>query len=342
MTVTVARVPQPGAEWDAFVRRQAGWTHFHLSGWADVIRRTFHHECVYLAARETSGVLTGILPLVQVRSLVFGRYLVSMPFVNHGGPLGADDAVRALVDAAAKIAERGGAHLLELRSRIPLPVALTPSHRKVSVVMPLVPGAPDKVWAALPAKVRSQVRRPQKEGMEVRFGADQVAAFHAVYARNMRDLGTPAQPLHFYESLVDAFPDDAWVGCVYYRGVPAAAGFGFHWADEFEMTWASSVRDLNPLSPNMLLYWSFIERATTRDIARFNFGRCTPGAGTHRFKQQWGGIDQTLWWYQRSRRDGVAMPAPDQGKYSLGPRIWKHLPLPLATALGPRIVRGIP
>jgi len=332
----------PPAEWDAFVRTGAGWTHFHFHGWLNVIGRVHAHRCHALAARGPDGRLAGVLPLVEVRSLVFGRFLVSMPFVNYGGPLGSDDAVRALAAHAEALAGATGAGLLELRSSRPLPIDLPVSHRKISVVLDLVPGDPDKVFGGFKAKLRSQVRKPQKEGVTVVFGADQVAPFYEVFARHMRDLGTPAQPKRWFTAIAAAFPDDAWFACAWLGGRPIAGGAGFRWGGEFEMTWASSLLAYGSLAPNMLLYWAFIERAAREGLTAFNFGRCTPGSGTHRFKQQWGGRDVPLHWYHRSR-DGLAKtPSPDDAAYRWGPRIWKRLPVGLATALGPRIVRGIP
>jgi serine/alanine adding enzyme len=73
-------------EWDAFAATQKGYTHFHRLRWRTVMERVFDHKCVYLAARDPAGKLVGILPLVRVRSVVFGHYLVSMPFLNYGGP----------------------------------------------------------------------------------------------------------------------------------------------------------------------------------------------------------------------------------------------------------------
>src|SRR5712692_10507118 len=119
-------------EWDAVVRRSPGWTHFHLYDWRTVIERVFRHECIYLGARDDGGGLAGILPLVRVKSLLFGHYLVSMPFLNYGGPLGCDEAVRQLADHAAETAREDGATLLELRSSRPLPVALAVSHRRIT------------------------------------------------------------------------------------------------------------------------------------------------------------------------------------------------------------------
>jgi len=107
------------------------------------------------------------------------------------------------------------------------------------------------------------------------------------------------------------------------------------------MTWAAALAQYNALAPNMLLYWAFMERAAEQGLATFNFGRCTPGSGTHRFKQQWGGLDQPLWWYQHGT-GRAATPSPHDRAFAWGPRMWKRLPLPIANVIGPRVVRLIP
>lgn len=331
-----------GEEWDRFVRASDGWTHFHLHGWRDVMRMGLGHDTVYLAAREDGGDLAGILPLVRVKSLLFGHYLVSMPFLNYGGPLGSAPAIRALAAAAVASADVDGCRLMELRSRTELPLELPASHRKVTVTMPLTPGDPQADLAGLKAKVRSQVRRPMKSGMEVRFGLDQLAPFYDVFAEHMRDLGTPVLGRDWFEAIAATFGDSAWFGCVWSGDTAVAGGCGFQWGTEFEMTWASSLRAFNRESPNMLLYWRFMERAATEGLETFNFGRCTPGGGTHRFKLQWGGQDETLWWYHRESDADAATPNPDEGALSMGPKIWSRLPLPVANLLGPAIVRFIP
>ena len=340
--IAVAPFVGDGREWDDFVKSQPIWSHFHQYGWKRAIERAFGHECVYLAARN-EGHLVGVLPLVRVKSLLFGHYLVSMPFVNYGGPLGSAEAIQELVRAASELAMRDRVRLLELRSRHPLPIALDVSHRKITVVLDLPDGGPSALWKKLDAKLRSQIRRPQKEGVTIQFGEDQVEPFFAVFARHMRDLGTPTQSLAFFRVLAEEFKDDMWFGCAYLNGKPIAAGCGFRWRDEFEMTWASALQEYKRIAPNMLLYWSFLERAATESLRLFNFGRCTPGGGTHRFKLQWGTREEQLWWYQRRAiESAVATPSPNDAQLAWGPRLWKHLPERVATALGPKIVRYIP
>ena len=330
------------AEWDGFARNQAGFTHFHLHGWRDVFQGTFGQECIYVAAQDPAGSLTGILPLVRVKSLIFGHYLVSLPFLNYGGPLGTAAAVQSLSAEAVRRSEQSGVKLLELRSRVEQPIGLSVSHRKITVVLDL-PDSSDQLMKALPAKLRSQVRRPQKEGVTMQFGRDQVAPFYQVFARHMRDLGTPALPRHFFEAIANAFPETAWFGCAWLKGEPVACGAGFVWGREYEMTWASALSEFNRIAPNMLLYYAFMEKAIEQGVNLFNFGRCTPESGTHRFKRQWGSRDEVLHWYQHTRGgEPAATPSPDDGAFSWGPRIWKKLPLSVATALGPRIVRYIP
>jgi FemAB-related protein (PEP-CTERM system-associated) len=342
MTIQVSRFAGSPIEWDRFVQSQPNWTHFHLYGWRSVLERVFHHECIYLEARDATRALVGVLPLVRVRSAMFGHYLVSMPFLNYGGPLGTAEAIRALCQASIDLAEHDGVRLLELRSREPLPIDLSVSHRKITVLLDL-PSSDDTLWRTLPAKVRSQVRRPQKEGVEVRVGPEQLEAFYEVFAVHMRDLGTPAQSFAFFKALAEQFPQDVRFACAYLNGEPIACGCGFFWGSEFEITWASALRSHKHLAANMLVYWVLMQRAIADGARVFNFGRCTSGSGTHRFKLQWGARDETLWWYHAGNADVASeIPNPDQNRYVLATRIWRRLPVALTTRLGPSIVQFIP
>jgi len=330
-------------EWDRFAAPRPGFTHFHRFGWKSILEDVFGHQCLYLATRGDDGRLVAVLPLVRVKSALFGHYLVSMPFLNYGGPLGSDEGIGVLVAEAVSEARRSGARLLELRSRTRLPLDLPASHRKITVVLDL-PSDQEGLFQSFPSKLRSQVRRAAKEGVTARFGTEQVEPFYEVFSRHMRDLGTPTLPRRFFHAIAERFPVEAWFGCAWLGDTPVACGAGFRWGDEFEMTWASALVEYNRIAPNMLLYWAFMERAIAAGVRLFNFGRCTPDSGTHRFKRQWGSRDEPLWWYQWAQHGAgaAATPSPDDGKYAWGPRLWRHLPVGLSRVLGPWIVRSIP
>ena len=258
------------AEWDRYVRRSVNGTFCHLSGWREIITGVLGHECHYFVARDDSGECQGVLPLARVRSRLFGDYLLSMPFLNYGGPIGTPEAEQQLGRHAQHLAQELKVKLLELRTRHRARSELQTADRKVTVLLPL-PASAEALMAKFPGKLRSQIRRPMKEGMEVRFGADQRDAFYAVFARNMRDLGTPVLPRRLFDEIARVFAEEVVFCAVYYQGQPVAAGCGFIWGQEFELTWASSLREHSQRAPNMLLYWGLMQHMIGRGLQRFQF-----------------------------------------------------------------------
>ncbi|MEX0907229.1 MAG: FemAB family XrtA/PEP-CTERM system-associated protein [Gemmatimonadota bacterium] len=332
------------AEWDAFVEETPGATFCHLSAWRGIIERAMRQRTCYAVARAEDGGLRGVLPLVRLSSPLFGARLVSVPYLNDGGAVGDPDAIAALHAHAIGLAASAGGRLeLRLRSLPPGAPATHPgtSHGKVTVLLDL-PAEPEQLWSAIPAKVRSQVRRPQKAGMTVRFGLDQVPAFYGVWAENMRDLGTPVLPRSFFDEIASALPERFVVGCVYRDDVPVAAGAGFLFRGELEITWASSLRSHNRDAPNMLLYWEFMQQAIRQGAGVFNFGRCTPGGGTHRFKLQWGGRTVPLPWVQTGAGAGDDAGASPGRAARLASTLWQRLPVAVANRVGPVVARQLP
>ena len=340
-SIRIDRVAAPSADWDDFVRSDPESTFCHLAGWHSVMREALGARPHYLEARDATGELAGVLPLVRVKSALLGDYLVSMPFLNYGGALGAEAVRSDLANEAVRLGVELGTGTVELRSRRREVAALQPTSRKITVVLPL-PATEDELWNGLRSKLRSQIRRPMKEEMETRTGPDQLAAFYAIFASNMRDLGTPVLPRRFFELAARTFPDEIVFMVVRHEGTPVAAGCGFFHHDEFEIEWASALREYNPLAPNMLLYWELMREAIRRGARRFNFGRCTPGEGTHRFKLQWGSEDQPLGWSVWSPGGNAELPSPDKPIFRLATSVWRRMPLWSTNRLGPVVSRWIP
>ncbi len=248
-------VPWDGdaGSWDRFMSRADDSTFCHLSGWRGVMEEVLGHETAYLVAIDGQGQWRGALPLVHVESALFGSYLLSMPFLNYGGPIGSSAARWALAGAAREAARDRKADLLELRTRRLTASPLQLSERKVTVLLDL-PDEVEALWMGhLRGKVRTMVRKPRKEGMEIRFGTEQLGAFYEMYSVNMRDLGTPVLPRAFFEAVVAAFEPQVALGVVHAGEQPVAAGLGFLWQDEFEMTWASSLREYRRYTVNEFL-----------------------------------------------------------------------------------------
>jgi FemAB-related protein (PEP-CTERM system-associated) len=333
--------------WDAFVDRQPSAAGYHEWRWRRVFDRAFGHQSVYLTARRHDRVgrrrnrIVGVLPLVQIKSLLFGRTLTSLPFLNYGGVVSDDaGADQALLDAAAGIARQRRCRHVELRHIARRFPGLPCKEHKVTMQLRL---APD-IWNSLDRKVRNQVRKAEKcELTTDHGGAELLADFYTVFSRNMRDLGTPVYSRRFFLEVLDAFPVRTRLHVVRLHGAPIAAGLTYRTRSTVEVPWASSIRDFNTLCPNHLLYWGIIERALEEGCDVLDFGRSTPGEGTYTFKAQWGARAVPLHWEYQLMSDG-ALPdtSPKNPKFHLAIELWKRLPLAVASIVGPRIVRAIP
>ena len=344
MTVTVHRYAGDSAEWEAFVNAQPEATNYHRIGWKEVVEKSFGHESIYLMARSGSGELCGVLPLVRLKSLLFGNFLVSLPFFNYGGLLWRDASARsALIEAAdALLAETGAAHL-ELRHLGDHGLDLPAKRHKVTMLLTLEQDA-DLQWRGFNAKLRNQVRKAEKSGLTTRWGgAELLDGFYEVFVRNMRDLGTPVYGRRFFEQVFRQFPDSTRIIAVLQGEEVVAAGIASWYRETLEIPWASSNRDFKSSCPNNLLYWEAIRFAIGEGFRIFDFGRSTEGEGTYRFKEQWGAKPHPLVW-QYLLRSGESLPElnPDNPKYSLAIRAWQRLPLWVTRILGPTIVRNIP
>jgi FemAB-related protein (PEP-CTERM system-associated) len=341
-SVTVSPEADPSA-WDAFVSAHPAATAYHAWRWRRVFENAFDHECIYLSARR-AGAIVGVLPLVSFRSLLFGRFLVSLPFFNYGGILADDEeTMRALVEGAREEAASRRAKHVEIRHVARRCEFLPFRQHKVAMTLALAPDA-DAQWKALDNKVRNQVRKAQKSGLTAeRGGAELIDDFYEVFARNMRDLGTPVYGLQLFDETFRAAPEACAVHVVRKDGRPIAAGITIAHRDTVENPWASSLREHRALCPNMLLYWHMLEDSVGRGVRVFDFGRSTPDEGTFFFKRQWGAQPTPMHWEYVLLAD-TKLPdrSPKNEKFSKAIEIWQQLPLWVANAIGPAIVRGIP
>jgi len=331
------------SEWDEFVEAHKDASGYHLWRWRDILGSTFGHECVYLAHRE-AGRVTGVLPFVVVRSWLFGRFAVSLPFVNYGGILASNQrAVDALVDAAGALARERGLTHIEFRHQRRLCPTLPVRQHKVAMRLPLA-RSPGDMWNALDRKVRNQVRKAEKSGLDLQVGGLKILPeFYGVFARNMRDLGTPVYSSAFFAAILQQFPESTWVFAVRQGRQTIGAAIAYAFRDGIEVPWASSLKEYLPLCPNNLLYWSIIQHAIAHSLRALDFGRSTPDKGTFHFKRQWGAEASPLHWeYQLLSRTTVPDQGPSNPRFRMAIEAWKRLPLGVANRLGPPIVRGIP
>ena len=303
--------------------------------------------------------IIGILPLIHLKHFLFGNGLISIPFFDVGGILtDSKDAEKKLLEESIRLAIELKADFVELRHAIPLSsleksekirldkdnlsVNLGKKSYKVQMLMRL-PDSAESLMNSFKSKLRSQIKKPIKEGLSTKVGQSELLAdFYTVFAQNMRKLGSPVHSKYFIRNAIKEYSDDSKIFVIYKNDKPAAASLVVGFKGILKNPWSSSLREFSRMAPNMLLYWKMLEYACDNKYRIFDFGRSTPGEGTFKFKEQWGASSAPLYWYymyllKKPREHSIAQ----NSKFEVLSRVWKRLPLSLTNFMGPKIRKYI-
>ncbi|MBS0642813.1 MAG: FemAB family XrtA/PEP-CTERM system-associated protein [Acetobacteraceae bacterium] len=347
MSVTIRRLDERSrTAWDRFVDETPAATFFHRTGWADAVERAFGHAPHYIFA-ERDGAITGVLPLIRVKTRLFGDTLISNAFCVYGGVAAVDaGSAAALVQEAEAMRERLGVHAVELRDRDPAPPGsqgegwIERPDLYVTFRKP-IDADNDKNMKAIPRKQRAMVRKAISLGLTSVVGTDTSVLF-PVYAESVRNLGTPVFSRRWFDVLMQVFGRDADVVTIMNKETPVASVLNFYFRDEVLPYYGGGTSEARACAANDLMYWEVMRRAADRGYRMFDFGRSKLGTGAFAFKHNWGFPDFKLHYrFKLAPGQGIPEHNPANPKYRLFIEAWKKLPLPVANRIGPFIVRGL-
>lgn len=363
--------------WDSYVRSNIKGTMYHLYDWKHVIGRTYKHDTYYIAAveKKSNGEerIVGVLPLVHLKHSFFGKSLISLPFFDLGGILADNQEIeQMLLGEAIHLGRQLDVSNIELRQTTPFSpdfgkqqhleakahsssLENSPLHpeaaagirwivrrNKVRMLLKL-PGSSEILFKSYKSKLRSQIRKPLKEGLCTKMGGQELLEdFYSVFAVNMRDLGSPVHSKVLMKNVLHIFKDEARIFAVYKDGQAVAAGLVVGYENVLGNPWASSLREFSHFSPNMLLYWTMLEYACDNGYAYFDFGRSTQGEGSCRFKEQWGALASQLFWHDIRFDQGPAVSAAgDEVHFQKAIQYWQKIPVPISKFIGPMLRKHI-
>lgn len=329
----------------AYVRAHPDGTPFHLPAWLDAVARGTGNRAHMLVA-ERAGRIAGVLPLTFMRSLLFGKALVSSGFAVDGGPLGDDGAVvAALLEAGWALAGRLGAPSLELRGGgAPAGEGWVVKEGVYAGFARALAADDEAELKAIPRKQRAEVRKALDAGHEVRIGRDTADArdHYAVYAESVRNLGTPVFPRRLFDAVRAGFGEDADILTVHHGGKPVASVLSLYHNGTVMPYWGGGTWDARGLKANELMYFALMRHARARGCTRFDFGRSKLGTGPFAYKKNWGFEPQPLAYGVRAAEGAEPREVnPLSPRYQAKIAAWKKLPLWLANRIGPPLARGL-
>jgi FemAB-related protein (PEP-CTERM system-associated) len=201
-------------------------------------------------------------------------------------------------------------------------------------------GSEDDNMALVPRKQRRMIRVGQRSGLSARVGSGDLEAFHDLYARSVRRLGTPVFSPSYFRLLCERFADSCVLLTVHHGETPAAAVLSFVYKDVVMPYYAGSRHELRHHAVNDFLYWELMRWAVQRGIGWFDFGRSKEGSGAYDYKRHWGFAAEPLCYrFHASRPRQAPRRTLNDAPVRLLRSVWSWLPLPLTKLIGPPIVQ---
>ncbi|CAA9889367.1 Peptidoglycan bridge formation protein FemAB [Candidatus Methylobacter favarea] len=327
------------ARWDSFVQATDEATFFHQTGWKTVIEKAFAHKTYYLYS-ETNGKISGILPLVHIKSLLFGNALVSTAFCVYGGIVASNEGSSSELDReACRLADELGVDYLEMRNRS-RKTERPYKELYVNFRKKLHPDI-EKNFLAIPRKQRAMVRKGIDAGLTSTID-NNVDRLFSAYSESVRNLGTPVFPKKYFQLLKDVFKEQCEVLTVERNGQLIGSVMNFYYKDEVLPYYGGGTSLARSLKGNDFMYWEVMRRSVEKGIKIFDYGRSKIGTGSYSFKKNWGFQPEPLFYeFQLVKSHALPDINPLNPKYRLFIAAWKRLPLGISQMAGPWLAKDL-
>ena len=283
-----------------------------------------------------------MLPLVELKSRLFGHALISNAFCVAGGPLAADELTRlALIKEAERIGRATGASYVELRD--------TQGAEGWQTKDDLYAGFEREMDAdeaknllQIPRKQRAVVRKAIEGPFRVTTDKD-VDTFFALFSRTVRDHGTPVFPKRYFRAILDTFPNNADVLTIWQDDKPLSSVLSYYFRDRVYPYYTGSDPAARNAGTNDLMYWKLMRHAVARGLQDLRLRpqqRSAPAPIS--FKKNWGFEPRPIaHQYLLLKRDTLPNVNPTNPRYAKLIEIWRRLPIPVANFVSPFISRNL-
>ncbi len=347
MCIRVADHKDKGV-WDAYVSNHPDATPYCLFSWKEAVEQAYGYQSFYLLL-EKDGVIKGVLPLFVFHVPFCGKSLLSLPYCDVGDVLADNDEIKkALLAESLQLAKKLKVKEVDIRScqdnlleDVISDWHVTVQTEKVRMILPL-PGSSAELWEGFKSKLRSQVRKAEKNGLTFSWGNEnEIEAFYHVFSHNMHDLGSPVHSKKWIKKILANYGENARMGLVFKENQPVGCGIILSTKSTVSIPWASTLQEFNRLSPNMILYWNFLKYAADNEKKNFDFGRSSPNEGTYKFKKQWGAEPVQLYWHRLNKVRQEKEYFSSNSARKLLESVWQKMPLSVVNVIGPKVRKYI-
>lgn len=324
--------PHADARWRAFADAHPDALIFHHPLWMKVLERAYGYRQASLACFE-DGEMTGILPLLEIRSRLTGRRAVSLPFSDYSSLLVRTPAAgESIVARAAELCALRRWKYVEIRGASPRgAVAAAYALHRVH----LQPDAQLVFRTFEKKRTQYTLKKFEKTGVVVqrRTDAEAMVAFMRLNYLTRQKHGIPPQPDRFFDLFHETLIAGGlgFVSVATYEGKPIAASVFLHYKEMIYHKFNASDETFLHLSANPGILWDAIRWGCEHGYRVLDLGRSDlDGEGLIKYKRGWGAEELPLQYYRlpdeaavtRSNATGVLKP------------LMQRLPVPLLKVIG--------
>jgi len=326
--------------WDDYVKSHNQGSFFHLSGWQTVLENSFSHNSFYLYA-ELDDKICGVLPLVEVKSTLFGHALISTPFCVYGGAITNTEGItRQLEQHACVLAEKLKVDYLELRYK-EQQNSLLLLKQSSSIFGCHLGDDAEQILAKVKKKQRAVIRHSLKNELSYTVTKQNndhtFYYFYHILSTSYRNLGTPIFSLKYFQELVNVFGNDIDIAVIFDKEhQPSTAVMNFYFNNQVLPYYGGGNHDARDLKSADFMYYQVMCSAREKGYTWFDFGRSKNHGGPYKYKKNWGMKPQALYYYYHLvKADILPNLSPNNPKYKLFISLWQKLPLRISQLIGP-------
>jgi len=350
--------PKDSQKWNTLVKNNLDSTFYHLWEWSRILSLTYGYQSIHLQVKKGDTLLC-VLPLIHVKSRIFGNRILSLPFCEHGGPITnllidsaiIRSAIKSIIKSVNKIGTKFKVDFIELRNPPLLSYTSETLHNnnfikfqqyitfKLNLTIAL-----EKIWNKMSKNRKRAIKRAIKTGLiidEVQTYKE-LKIYYELYLKTQVRHGSPPNSYSFFKTIFDILylKKMCKILIAKYQSRIVGGAIVFHYNDT--IYWWNAVMDDNfrHINPTDLLLWEIIEWGAKNKFKFFDFGRTRHNTTIYRYKEAWGGQKIPLYDFIHFLKK-KERPDPTQKKYEYMARIWSLIPTSITRRVGPRIIKEI-
>jgi len=332
----VIELEKEDSRWEEFLRNN---THlvFHTPQYKKFIEEAF--GCKYKVLGVVDDGVRLIFPMVEVKSWLFGRRIISSAYIEYGGFAGEEKYVADMLNYLNQ--NYSNYDYLEIRGGMESKFDLSSLIKKdwyKRFVLKLF--SEDETWRNIQESKRKAVKKALKE-VSVK-DVTEIKELYELYCQNMRRFGSPPYSKKYFESFYTNLVSCGLAKIIgsYYQGKLVSALLGFCYKERVHILIAVSDPKYQEYRPNDAMHWEFIKWACNNNYKWFDFGRVREASGQFEYKQKWGPemLDLPSYFLLWQSKD---VPLVDPKSHKLLVKVWQKMPMVVTKVVGGRLRKGL-